>query len=432
MRGIAGSVGRRAALLVGGCAVVMCGCATTRPAPAAAPGPMLDAPRTHGVGVSSVTFSPDGQLLTAADGNAGTVTVWDVTTPAQPRRAGQVSLNPHPGPHPDPKGAPSSPFEVWVNAVRFAPNSRVLAVAVSQSFPWSPGAVPGSVSFFDLTDPTRPAPLGKITDPIGAGALGIEFSSSRPLLAVRPNDGTTNVTLWDTADPAQPHPLGTLDTRDLTTATPATMTAATAAQTEALSLSPLGDVLAAGWGQGAALWDTRDPANATRLSQVLAPSWITCGLSRTDCKGSDTGSGGPESVQISPDGHILAVGTFDQGRLLLYDITNPARPHAFALPPAGPYYGGPRLNMLAFDPNDRLLASGATDDAKVTLWDLNDPAHTAQIRDLVGVPDSPQTVAFSPNGHLLAVGGIQVVQGGSDSVIELWDVSDPAAPKRLD
>jgi WD40 repeat protein len=71
------------------------------------------------------------------------------------------------------------------------------------------------------------------------------------------------------------------------------------------------------------------------------------------------------------------------------------------------------VNSVAFSPDGRLLASGSSD-RTIKLWDV---ATGREVRTLSGHTDIVTSVAFSPDGRLLA-------SGSDDKTIKLWDISD--------
>ena len=107
------------------------------------------------------------------------------------------------------------------------------------------------------------------------------------------------------------------------------------------------------------------------------------------------------SVSFSPDGNIIASGSFDSpvrlsdantGRHLqtLTGHTNSVR-------------------SVAFSPNGQTLASGSAD-YTIRLWDINTETH---LQTLTGHTRSVNSVAFSPDGNTLA-------SGSGDGTIRLW------------
>ena len=69
------------------------------------------------------------------------------------------------------------------------------------------------------------------------------------------------------------------------------------------------------------------------------------------------------------------------------------------------------IQSIAFSPNGRLLASGSRDDT-IKVWDL---AGKRMLRQLEGHRDSVTVVAFSPDGRYL-------VSGSEDGTLKFWDV----------
>jgi WD40 repeat protein len=78
------------------------------------------------------------------------------------------------------------------------------------------------------------------------------------------------------------------------------------------------------------------------------------------------------------------------------------------------------VNSVAFSPDGRLLASGSNDDT-IKLWDV---ASGSEVRTLTGHTDHVTSVAFSPDGRLLA-------SGSNDDTIKLWDVASGSEVRTL-
>jgi WD40 repeat protein len=79
---------------------------------------------------------------------------------------------------------------------------------------------------------------------------------------------------------------------------------------------------------------------------------------------------------------------------------------------------------VAFSPDGHTLAIGS-DHGGVRLWDVADPAHPSPLgQPLAGGTAAITSVAFSRDGHTLASGGY----GGT---VRLWDVADRAHPRPL-
>lgn len=206
-----------------------------------------------------------------------------------------------------------------------------------------------------------------------------------------------------------------------------------------VAISPRGRVMAVAEDGGAALYDT---ASARRIVVLKGQNRST-------------------ALAFSHDAGLLAVGDID-GRLQLWNVARPARPELLAtvaptseavrtLAFAGkkpwllmssdgaqttvvgvrdpvrpqvsqtlePFALSGMSTGLATSPDGSVVAAGA-DDGKVRVMRLTGAGRLRLLKTL----DSPSTaLGFSPDGQLLAA-------GGSDYTTHLWDMGDPAAPRR--
>ena len=129
------------------------------------------------------------------------------------------------------------------------------------------------------------------------------------------------------------------------------------------------------------------------------------------------GHTGPvNSVAFSPDGRILASGSFDN-TIRIWDVATGSNTATIqSVPMISVTVNGSSTvgvavaaNSLAFSPDGRTLAVG-NGDSTVGLWDVATRKSIAVLSGDVG----PATVAFSPNNTFLAVGDL----GGT---IKLWE-----------
>ncbi|MFN3422895.1 MAG: WD40 repeat domain-containing protein, partial [Armatimonadota bacterium] len=117
------------------------------------------------------------------------------------------------------------------------------------------------------------------------------------------------------------------------------------------------------------------------------------------------------SVSFSPDGQILASGSYDD-TVKLWRVSDGRLLRTLVGHTSG-------VSSVSFSPDGQILASGSYDKT-VKLWRVSDGR---LLRTLVGHTDRVWSVSFSPDGQILA-------SGGGDKTIKLWwDVREWEVPK---
>jgi tricorn protease-like protein len=113
------------------------------------------------------------------------------------------------------------------------------------------------------------------------------------------------------------------------------------------------------------------------------------------------------SVKFSPDGKLLAVGGYQEVRLI-----DPISGKVSATLSGHSDY----VRSIAFSPNGSLLAAGGGPPQRwgeIKIWDVK--SHQL-VKTMQGHRDCIYSVAWSPNGKLIA-------SGSYDKMVKLWDVS---------
>ena len=113
-----------------------------------------------------------------------------------------------------------------------------------------------------------------------------------------------------------------------------------------------------------------------------------------------------QSVAFSPDGKMLASGSFDR-MVRLWDVST----GQLAVEPLVGHTDWVR--SVAFNPDGTILASGSQD-GTLRLWDTKTGQPMSE--PLKGYADKVTSVAFSPDGKELA-------SGASNGTVELWDIN---------
>jgi WD40 repeat protein len=401
--------------------------------------------------IDNVAFSPDGKILAVAKGNKtiAFLSAKDL----------------------QPLGAPLSGAEVRFRTMVFSPNGEILAARsfdddiilwdlktrqplgpplqgqphAFTSFAFSPDG-----QIFARTDTARTITLLdlKTQKPLGPPLSGhreaitdIAISPKTPMLASASKDKT--IILWDlrTGKPLGPPLTGHRDNIAMIAFSPDGHTLASASadksvilwdvktqkplgppltghdnEVQTVAFSPDGQVLASA-GSGIILWDVKSrqplvkiPGDYDKLSwspdsQTLAAGlgvplklWDVGAIRLTNSPGDEHGGA---IVACSPDGKLLAT----VGKDNIIKLWDPKTRKTLGPPLTG---AAKDIFTLAFSPNGQILASGGE---QVILWDL-------KTRQPLGPPLSGQegpafSLGFSPDGSLLAAGSHQVT---------LWDM----------
>jgi WD40 repeat protein/transcriptional regulator with XRE-family HTH domain len=336
--------------------------------------------------VESVSLNAGHGLLAVAAAD-GTLRLWNVARPGHPAPLGGPLVNDlHVG------VLGSSPL--YTTAI--SPDGTMLAAAGADRQVW----------LWNIADPSRPVPFGRPLAGPANTVYSVAFSRSGHLLAAGGADDT--IRLWNVANPLAPALLATLH--------------GPAGYVESVAFSPSGQLLAAGSADKTVrLWSVSDPAKPVSLGKPLTgPADIVM------------------SVAFGPSGQVLAAGSRDD-KVWLWDVASPRRPVSQGFL-SGP---GDWVNSVAFSPSGGMLAAG-TSDNRVYVWDMATRSLAAQLPHENPVTslawDGPSqlaagdgdgtvsfwslpspvlmagaavnSVAFSPDGHVLAVGS---------QTLQLWN-----------
>jgi len=272
-------------------------------------------------GVDAMAFSPDQRILVTATSGApdGLDTVWDVASPARPRKLASFE-----------GGAPTT----------LSPDGRTV---VTVSFRDQP-------TLWNVANPRKPARMAILQSADSSLLWGEAFSPNGKILAVAFTD---RLYLWNVSNPARPVLARTLAAP---VAPPAPAACGQPCQAPDpfyqgdIAFAPGGRLLATTAGNDqVALWNVADPADATRIATLPSRSGFI------------------DALAFSPAGNSLAAISY-YGTVTLFSLANPAHPalaatmHTLAASrlAADPCSCSSALYTLAFASDGRTLTGVAS------------------------------------------------------------------------
>jgi WD40 repeat protein len=298
-----------------------------------------------------------------------------------------------------------------VNSVGFSPDARLLASAGADRV----------VALWDVTNPDRPIQVAKVAEH-RRSVRTVAFRPDGCMLASGGRDRM--VILWDVSRARL------VRQAVLTPPRPSwkEWDGLIESGVHSLQFRPDGRLLACGSDHTITLWYTAAPHGSRPLATLAHRS-------------RRFGTGAVMTVAFCPHARLLASGCRDaEYTATLWDLSDLGRPTAKGtlVPLTRSSHekwfaqGEPTVNAAVFSPRVPLLATangytaaysrGAVSTGSVTLWDIADPAQPKRTATFVPIPDGEvYTVAISPDGRALA-------SGGQHHDVTVWDITDPSRP----
>ena len=390
---------------------------------------------------NGVAFTPDGRIMVVAQ--QGGPWLFDVSNPAHPVHAGTLRVPAVPGiPHPQVTSLALSrdgttvaagitnsttntdagivllwnrstraltgviPEDTVTNSLAFTPDGRSLVTGTDN----------GGVDLWDIGQRARTAVVQAGAAP-GVSAGGVAVSPDGQTIAFGAVTGTATfaVKLWSLASHRVTATVKANGAQDITS----------------VAFSPDGTQLAAGDQSGTIrLWDTGDTSTPLPLGNLSGHRYAILQLAfshdgATLASASEDGTivlwntrgpilGGAANASLalafSPNGKTLAISTVIHAHIVIALYSMPARKLAGLLPVSG-------IAALAFSPDGKTLAVAPTNmpGDPVELWNVATRQMTGQFT--TGLTSRMNSIAFSPDGTLLAASGIE------DTTMQVWSTA---------
>jgi len=377
----------------------------------------------HSGPIASVTFSPDGKNVASGSFDR-TVKIWDMTTEREP-----ITIMSHAS---------------AVTSVKFSPDGKLLVS----------GSLDGKVKIWDMDAGQEQRTLNSRTDHVSA----VAFTPKGELLI---SAGDQIVRVWNVRTGQELRTLTghsnavtsvafgrdskilasagwdkTIKVWDTTGGGLIRTLAGHSKEVRSVAISPDGKTIASGSGDSTIkLWDLTGEKEVRTLtghtdtvySVAFSPDGkiLASGSADNSIKLWNVANGSilntleghskqVNSVAFSPDGKILASGSWDGTIKLREAATGKVLSTLVSRSPVNV------VRSVAFSLDSMRLASGGWEERpaanpvfRVHLWDV----HTGQeLRELIGHSNWINSIAFNPDGKLLAT-------GGDDESIRFWQIS---------